>query len=155
MRRLHIRTVLCLIFEARGIRGTARAYCCAYARWRTAEELLARMRDSDPQTAGVLIKGHYGDARRNPLIKVAADAAADMMSYAAQFGVAPAARGRISAGGTHEPGPGTFDGLLRWVLARECQRRGQRGKPQCSGSVTGGSPRRRPCTGPSNRRPPC
>lgn len=83
----------------------------AYARWRTAEELLARMAAGDPLMAGLLVKGPYGDARRDPLLRVAAAAAADMVR--AEFGMGPAARARIGTGVGHEPPPGKFDGLLR------------------------------------------
>ena len=89
------------------------AYCVSYSRWRTAEETLARMAESDPVTHALLIKSSDGNPRRNPLVKIAADAAADMVSYAGEFGMTPVARSRIAAGvGGQPPSRGKFDGLL-------------------------------------------
>jgi P27 family predicted phage terminase small subunit len=88
------------------------AYCVAYQHWRTAEEKLAEMAARDPVTSGLLIKSTVGDARRNPLIAIARAAAADMVSWAGEFGMSPAARSRIAAGVGPPPGPGKFDGLL-------------------------------------------
>jgi P27 family predicted phage terminase small subunit len=89
------------------------AYCVAYTRWRQAEEALAKMAEKDPVTGGMLIKGALGDARVNPLARVAANAARDMVAFASQFGMTAAARARIAAGPFGQPpGPGKFDGLL-------------------------------------------
>lgn len=89
------------------------AYCVAYSRWRTAEEALARMADADPVTHALLVKGADGNARRNPLVKIAADAADDMVTYAGNFGMTPVARSRIAAGiGGQPAAPSKFDGLL-------------------------------------------
>ena len=88
------------------------AYCMAYHRWRTAEESLAEMAKSDALTSALLIRRTSGDAAENPLAKIARKAAADMVRYAGEFGMSPAARARISAGVWHEPPPGKFDGLL-------------------------------------------
>jgi P27 family predicted phage terminase small subunit len=90
------------------------AYCVAYQRWREASEALARVAERDPATHGLLIRTVEGNARTNPLVKIAAAAAADMVRYAAEFGFSPAARARISAGVGFEPPPGRgkFDGLL-------------------------------------------
>ena len=71
------------------------AYCVSYSRWRTAEETLARMAESDPVTHALLIKSSDGNPRRNPLVKIAADAAADMVSLAGEFGMTPVARSRL------------------------------------------------------------
>ena len=46
-------------------------------------------------------------------MKIAADAASDMMRYAAEFGMTPVARSRIATGvGGQPPGDGKFEGLL-------------------------------------------
>ena len=87
------------------------AYCQSYARWRLAEEALAGMATRDPVTHGLLVRTIEGNARRNPLVKVAADAARDMVTYAGQFGMGAAARARISAGIRFEP-PSKFGDLL-------------------------------------------
>jgi P27 family predicted phage terminase small subunit len=88
------------------------AYCQAYAHWRTASEMLTQMAERDPTTHALLVKRQDGSPGRNPLLKIAADAASDMVRYAAEFGFSPAARARIAAGVVYEPGPSKFDGLI-------------------------------------------
>jgi P27 family predicted phage terminase small subunit len=85
------------------------AYCQSYARWREAEEALARMAAKDPAGHALLVRISSG-AAVNPLIKIARLAAQDMVHFAAEFGLTPVARSRISAGVAHEPGK--FDGLF-------------------------------------------
>jgi P27 family predicted phage terminase small subunit len=69
------------------------------------------MAERDGATRGLLVKRLDGNAARNPLVKIAADAASDMVRYAAEFGFSPAARARIAAG-VHAQPDGKFDGLL-------------------------------------------
>ena len=88
------------------------AYCASYARWRQAEEALAEMGKRDPVMHGLLMKSRDGNARRNPLIKVSADAADAMVRYAGLFGITPVARSRIAAGVHAQPGSSKFDGLI-------------------------------------------
>lgn len=89
------------------------AYCFAYAQWRMAAEALAKMQANDPVMNGLIIKTKYGDAAVNPLISIARKAAADMVRYAAEFGLTPAARSRIAAGVCAEPArQSKFAGLL-------------------------------------------
>jgi P27 family predicted phage terminase small subunit len=84
------------------------AYCHAYAQWRTAVELLQRMAATDP-ARGLLIKTAVGE-RRNPLVKIAVDAATNMLQFAREFGLTPVARARLGAAGWEPTGPGKFDG---------------------------------------------
>jgi phage terminase small subunit len=56
-----------------------------------------------------LIKTSDGNARRNPLLRIAAE---DMLLYAGEFGLTPVARTRLAAGGYGPLSPGKFDGLL-------------------------------------------
>src|ERR1700736_878819 len=87
-------------------------YCQSYGHWRQAEEALARMADRDETMHGLLIKTTDGNAKRNPLVKIAADAAQDMLAYAGHFGLTPVARTRLAAGGYAQPSPPSkFDGL--------------------------------------------
>jgi P27 family predicted phage terminase small subunit len=88
------------------------AYCAAYGHWRTAEEALAKMAARDEQTHALMIKTQDGNARRNPLVKIAADAAADMVRFANEFGLTAVARSRLAAGVYRQPGPSKFRGLL-------------------------------------------
>jgi P27 family predicted phage terminase small subunit len=93
--------------------GPLSAYCQAYSHWRTASETLAAMAERDGATHGLMVKrASDGNPMRNPLVKIAADAASDMVRYAAEFGFSPAARARISAGVAYEPPGGKFSGLL-------------------------------------------
>jgi P27 family predicted phage terminase small subunit len=89
------------------------AYCIAYQRWRTAEETLAEMAKRDPHTSGLMIKDVSSNAQQNPLVRVAARAARDMVRYASEFDLSPVARARLAAGpygdGTR---PSKFDDLL-------------------------------------------
>jgi P27 family predicted phage terminase small subunit len=77
-----------------------------------AAEALARRADRDEQMHGLLIKTTDGNPRRNPLVKIAADAAEDMLRYAGHFGLTPVARTRLAAGGYGPSSPGKFDGLI-------------------------------------------
>jgi P27 family predicted phage terminase small subunit len=89
------------------------AYCQAYDSWRTAIERFKEMAERDSVTRGLLIKTSSGDAAQNPLVGIARRAASDMVRFAGEFGMSPAARARISAGvGYEPPGGGKFDGLL-------------------------------------------
>jgi P27 family predicted phage terminase small subunit len=81
-------------------------YCVAYSRWREAEEALARFRANDPATHGLIV-----DGRTNPLVGIASNAGRDMLRFAAEFGMSPAARTRISLG-IGPLGPSKFAGLL-------------------------------------------
>jgi len=83
------------------------AYCQTYSRWREAEEALAG--DCD---GGLLIKTQDGNPRRNPLVKISADAAADMVRFANEFGLTAVARSRLAGGVYGQPPPNKFDGLL-------------------------------------------
>jgi P27 family predicted phage terminase small subunit len=86
------------------------AYCEAYKRWRTAVEALDSVAAVDPSMHGLLVRGSERQAKCNPLVQIAAQAANDMIRFAAEFGFSPAARARISAG--PPSGPSKFAGLL-------------------------------------------
>jgi P27 family predicted phage terminase small subunit len=74
------------------------AYCCAYSRWRLAEEALTRM-------GGELVIKTRTGVRQNPLVRVARAAAVLMLNCAAQIGATPAARSRIAHGVNPDPPP--------------------------------------------------
>jgi len=80
-------------------RSALAAYCQAYGRWIQAERALARMAAADPETGGLLVETSNGNAIQNPLVGIANKAAADMVRYAAEFGMTPSARSRIKAEG--------------------------------------------------------
>jgi P27 family predicted phage terminase small subunit len=88
------------------------AYCQAYGQWRTAERTLAEMAAGDPRFSGLMIRGSAGSPMTNPLLKIARHAAADMLAFAAEFGLTPRARSHLNVAGRLS-GPKKFDGLLR------------------------------------------
>jgi P27 family predicted phage terminase small subunit len=88
------------------------AYCVSYRRWRQAEEALAKMAERDPDTGALIIKNQVGHPQRNPLVKIAADAAADMLRYANEYGLTPVARSRLAAGVGAQPSGGSKFGDL-------------------------------------------
>jgi len=75
-------------------RAALAAYCQAYGRWTQAERALAKMSN---QADGLIIKTVSGNMIQNPLVGVANKAMADMVRYAAEFGMTPSSRSRISA----------------------------------------------------------
>jgi P27 family predicted phage terminase small subunit len=92
-------------------------YCFAFGQWRLACEALSQMAERDQTMHGLLVKSVGGDAKRNPLIKLARDLAGDVVRYSGEFGLTPIARARLGAAGYAPPPPlSKFDGLLGSVL---------------------------------------
>jgi P27 family predicted phage terminase small subunit len=89
-------------------RAALGAYCQAYGRWEQAEAALARMAERDNVTKGLMIKTTNGNAVQNPLVGTANKAMADMMRYAAEFGMTPSARSRIAASAPDDGDPFAF-----------------------------------------------
>lgn len=87
-------------------------YCHAFGQWRMAAESLAKMQANDPIMNGMIIKTKYGDAAMNPLVTIVRKHAGDVVRYAAEFGLTPAARSRISAGIHGDNSQNKFAGLL-------------------------------------------
>ena len=81
------------------------AYCQAYARWVQAERALAEMGRRDQLTNGLMLKATGSNAIQNPLAGIANKALADMVCYAAEFGMTHSFRTRIQAA----PPPGQSD----------------------------------------------
>lgn len=71
------------------------AFCCSYARWVAAEKEIQIVQKKN--TLGALIVGAKNSYSVNPLITVSRRAQADMVTYAAQLGMTPAARSRLAA----------------------------------------------------------
>ena len=80
-------------------RAAFAAYCQAYGRWAQAERALATMRERDPNAAGLLVKTTGDNIIQNPLVGIANKAMADMVRYAAEFGMTPSARVRLNGSG--------------------------------------------------------
>ena len=78
-------------------RAPLAAYCQAYARWVIAENALANDPDADIKTRGLLVVTNHGNKIQNPLVGTANKAMADMVKYAADLGMTPSARARVTA----------------------------------------------------------
>lgn len=87
------------------------AYCQAYGRWVAAEKAIAKMAERDTLTAGLMIKTTNGNAIQNPLVGTSNKAASDMVRYASEFGLTPAARARLAIDPS-QPQTSKFDGLF-------------------------------------------
>jgi P27 family predicted phage terminase small subunit len=66
------------------------AYCVSYGRWRAAEELL--------QGEPLVVPGSEGNQVQNPLVRIASQAARDLLRVGSEFGLTPSARARVAAG---------------------------------------------------------
>jgi P27 family predicted phage terminase small subunit len=86
-------------------RAALAAYCQAYGRWVAAESALARMAEKDTVTHGLMVRTKAGNAIQNPLVGAANKAMADMVRYAAEFGLTPSARTRVTASASGEDDP--------------------------------------------------
>lgn len=75
------------------------AYCQAYGRWEQAEKALDKFAQKDLATYGLMMKTTSGNAIQNPLVGAANKAMADMVRYAAEFGMTPASRARVKGDG--------------------------------------------------------
>jgi P27 family predicted phage terminase small subunit len=79
------------------------AYCQAFARWRQAEDMLTAMAEHELETGALITKTSTGIPIQNPLQRIAVNAANDMIRYAAEFGLTPAARARVAGASSGGP----------------------------------------------------
>ena len=78
------------------------AYCNSYSIWRHAMEELEKLRIKGGDLMALIHKTTTGAYIPQPLLGVANKAAADMVRYASEFGMTPAARARLAI----DPGKG-------------------------------------------------
>jgi P27 family predicted phage terminase small subunit len=78
-------------------RAALAAYCQSYGRWAQAERALARMAEKDTLNSGLIVRTKNENAIQNPLVGIANKAKADVVRFAAEFGMTPSARSRVSA----------------------------------------------------------
>lgn len=88
--------------------ATLAAYCQSYAVWHKAVTALNAMAERDELTEGLMIKTKAGNLIQNPVVGTMNKAATQMVRFAAEFGMTPSARSRISL----------TDGLAQTPLAR-------------------------------------
>lgn len=86
-------------------------YCQAYARWKAAEETVAK--------SGLLIKTTKGNVIQNPAVGIANTALRDMLRIAKEFGMTPSARARIVVGDGGEAKEMTLADALFQMVANE------------------------------------
>jgi P27 family predicted phage terminase small subunit len=79
-------------------RGALAACCQAYGRWVQAERALSTMAEQDQLTKALMIRTRGGNAIQNPLVGTANRAMELYLKAAAEFGMTPSARSRVSAG---------------------------------------------------------
>lgn len=72
------------------------AYCASYSMWVQAWEAIKGMKKEGVLGSGLMIKTKNGNMIQNPLVGTANVAARDMVKFASEFGLTPAARARIS-----------------------------------------------------------
>lgn len=77
-------------------RAALAAYCQAYGRWEIAERKLNESRERDRNFDGLIVSTTQGNAIQNPLIGIANTAMREMLKAAAEFGMTPASRARVS-----------------------------------------------------------
>jgi P27 family predicted phage terminase small subunit len=82
-------------------RATLAAYCQAFGRWREAERALADIAKRNPLT-NLMIETKSGNFIQNPLLGIANKAMSDMVRYAAELGMTPSARSRVTKT-SHDP----------------------------------------------------
>lgn len=70
-------------------RSSLAAYCIAWSRWVTAEEMIAK--------SGLIIKAPTGFLLQNPMLAIANRAMEQLMKLAVEFGMTPSARSRVKA----------------------------------------------------------
>ena len=90
-------------------RAALAMYCCAFARWREAEEALTR-------SATLLTATKTGYVYPNPLIAIANNAMRTAVSLAQEFGMTPAMRSRMKRLADDRQGE-LFDDLDRHLAA--------------------------------------
>ncbi|MCF6304369.1 MAG: phage terminase small subunit P27 family [Rhodobacteraceae bacterium] len=78
-------------------RAALGAYCTSYSRWSEAEIKL--------EADGFTIETSLGTIIQSPLVGIANKAAADMVRYAAEFGMTPSARSRVKIAENAEDKP--------------------------------------------------
>ena len=59
-----------------------------------AAEALGRMQAGDPVMHSMIVKSKFGEAVQNPLVSIVRKHAGDVVRFAAEFGLTPAARSR-------------------------------------------------------------
>jgi P27 family predicted phage terminase small subunit len=90
--------------------GTLSAYCFSFSQWKTAAEILRKMKENDRgELRGLIVQTKDKGTTPNPLVWIANAAAKAMNRYAVELGMTPASRVGLDAG---DHRPRKFAGLL-------------------------------------------
>jgi P27 family predicted phage terminase small subunit len=78
-------------------RSALAAYCSAFGDWIAATRAINRLAERGDPFGGLLSKTTNGNVIQNPLVGIANKARADMVRFAAEFGMTPSGRSRVQA----------------------------------------------------------
>jgi len=84
--------------------------CTSYGRWKSAEEQIKARVEKGGALAGLVDVTKSGNVIQNVLVGISNKAAADMVRYAAEFGLTPSARVRLAVDTRNKPNK--FKGLI-------------------------------------------
>jgi len=90
--------------------GVLAAYCQSYALWKAAIEVYKEAAQMNPASKGLLALTTNKNLIQNPIVGTINKCASDMVRYAAEFGMTPSARSRLT--NDFDPPPSKFDGLI-------------------------------------------
>lgn len=85
--------------------GMFAALCMAWARWREAEAIVAKLAETDLEHHGILLKTEAGNLIQHPAVGTANTARRDFARMAVEFGLSPSSRTQITAKGKGEADP--------------------------------------------------
>ena len=88
------------------------AYCTAYALWAQSWRAINGMTKEGVLGSGLMIKTTNGNMIQNPLVGTANKAAREMVRFASEFGLTPAARARIALSPKGPQKPTGIQGLI-------------------------------------------
>ena len=71
-------------------------YCVTYSVWKNAVSQLAALADVGAPYGGLIVEGPKGQSIANPLIAIAHSSSLALLRFAAEFGMTPAARARVT-----------------------------------------------------------
>jgi len=85
------------------------AYCQSYSRFVEAEQAIAEVAKKDPTTRGLTVRTAHGSMKQSALVGISNTAMANMLKFAAEFGMTPSSRASVMPGvvpgNTPEPNP--------------------------------------------------
>lgn len=93
--------------------GALAGYCLAWGRLQLAQTVLDEIAERDP-AAALMVRTSNGTPIHNPFLSIAQKAAAEMLKFAAEFGMTPAARVRLANSGSNP----MIEGVATDPLAR-------------------------------------